>query len=51
MKIAGKIVYSLDEWAPSFKYLCHPIHGLKVIRKERQFQSLNDKKINLKNII
>ena len=51
MNIIGKLEYSLDELAPSFKYRCHPIHGLKVIRKERQFQSLNDKKINLKNII
>ena len=50
MKIAGKIEYYLDEWVSSFKYLS-PIHELKVIIKERQFHSLNDKKINLKNII
>ena len=51
MKIAGKTEYSLDEWAPSFTYRCSPIHGLKVIRKDRQFHTLNYKKINLKNII
>ena len=51
MNIIGKLEYSLDKWAPSFKFRCHPIHGLKVIRKGCQFHSLNDKKINLKNII